>query len=138
MAAQGRSPPAGGNLVTLTFNRASPHVPVTVRAAFFRICADSTLRAPDSSIVATYVAHKWRLGQRSCHEFHCSDPIYLRVTNQDGERERLGPFEFLRAAEGSLFTDGRCIGTHTPARAGVVQTDCWQEVTLLSVAAEAA
>jgi hypothetical protein len=125
-------------LITLTFSRASPHAPVSVRAPFFRICADATLRGPDSSIVATYVAHRWRLGQRSCQEFHCSDPVYLRVTNQDGERERLGPYEFVRAAEGSLFTEGRCIGTHFPAPPGVAEAHCWHEVTLLSVDAEAA
>jgi hypothetical protein len=119
-------------VITLTFSRASPHFPVSVRAKFFRICADSTLRGPDSSVIATYSEHRWKLGTRGCHEFHCSDPVYLRVTDPAGKCERLGPYEFVRAAEGALFTNGRCLGAHSPAWNGQVETHCWHEITLLS------
>ena len=143
----GRGPGAGSPatlrhrapvLITLTFATLAPDSQVLVRAPFFRICADSTLRGPDSTIVATYSAHMWRLGLRSCREFHCNAALYLRVTNQAGQRERLGPYEFVRAAEGALFASGQCLGTYSRRWHAQDTAECWQEVTLLSAAAETA
>jgi hypothetical protein len=114
----------------LTFSRVSSLGAVSVRAAFFRICADSTLRAPDSSVVATFSSRRWRLGKRGCDEFTCTGPVLLRIKRHDGVTERLGPYELVRAAEGALFTQGRCLGTHTVP--GMDSTnDSWEEITLL-------
>lgn len=103
-----------------------------VRAAFFRICADATLRGPDSTLVATYAAHMWRLGVRRCREFHCNDSLYLRVKNSEGDQERLGPYQFVRAAEGSLYASGKCLGTYSPKLNTDTTNHLWHEVTLLS------
>jgi len=116
-------------LITLTFSRRAPQNPVSVRAAFFRICADSTLRAPDSSVVATFSSRRWLLGNRGCEDF-TSGPVFLRIKRHDGTTERLGPYELVRAAEGALFTTGRCLGMHSvPGVCG--GSDCWDEITLL-------
>jgi len=120
-------------LITLTFSPLSADSQVLVRAVFFRICADYTLRGPDNTVVATYTAHTWLLGARNCREFHCNNAVYLRVTGADGSRERLGPYEFLRAAEGALFTQGQCLGSYSPKYTGVALR-CWHEVALLSSA----
>ena len=119
-------------MITLTFSRASPHFPISVRAVFFRICADSTLRGPDSSVIATYTEHRWKLGKRGCNEFLCTDPVFLRVMDAEGRSEKLGPYEFLRGAEGALFTNGRCLGSHSPTWSGELQGNLWHEITLLS------
>jgi hypothetical protein len=116
--------------VTLTFSRRAPHNPVSVRAAFFRICADSTLRAPDSSVIATFNERRWILGNKGCSEFTCNGPVFLRITRHDGIKERLGPYEFVRAAEGALFTKGQCLGTHSIPGVGS-NDDGWEEITLL-------
>jgi hypothetical protein len=116
-------------LITLTFSRRSAPNPVSVRAAFFRICADSTLRGPDSSVVATFNSRRWLIGNRGCEEF-TSGPVFLRIKRQDGITERLGPYELVRATEGALFTTGRCLGTYpVPGICG--GSDCWDEITLL-------
>ena len=44
-------------------------IPRFVRGAFFRICADGTLRGPEGSLVASYTSKGWLLGARSCREF---------------------------------------------------------------------
>lgn len=124
-------------MITLTFSPISTGSQVLVRATFFRICADHTLRGPDSTVVATYTGDTWKLGARSCREFHCNNSVYLRITNADGTRERGGPYELVRAAEGALFTNGRCLGTYSPKWNAGGETPCWQEVALLSSIAAA-
>jgi len=117
-------------LITLTFSPLSSGSPIIIRGLFFRIDRDCALRGPDSTMVATYTPHTWRLGARSFREFHC---------NNRAASEKLGPFEFVRAAEGGLFVQGQCIGTYSPQW----DTDgaghqSWQEITLLSAASETA
>jgi hypothetical protein len=104
---------------------------VLIRAAFFRICCDSALRGPDSTLVASYVSHTWRLGARRYREFHCNDPVYLRVTSSGGDHQRHGPYEHLRVAEGGLFVSGRCIGVHSTNRDAENSVHPWHEVTML-------
>ena len=97
------------------------------------------MRGPDSTVVATYTPHTWRLGARSFREFHCNNSIYLRVRNRADACEKLGPYDFVRAAEGGLFVQGQCIGTYSPqweTESGANQS--WQEITLLSAASEMA
>jgi hypothetical protein len=117
-------------LLSLTFTFSG--LPVLVRAAFFRICADRTLRGPESSVVATFTPYGWTLGARSCREFEAAGPIFLRATCADGRRESLGPFEIIRAAEGALFTSGRCIGTYCLPPALGTSASGWKEVALLT------
>lgn len=119
-------------MITLTFRPLSGECPIQVRAAYFRICADATLRGPDNAIAAEYVNQRWHLGHRSYAEFHCPTPLYLRVTHPNGERERLGPFEFLRASGGALYTNERCLGTHVASWKPESDAMCWQEIALLS------
>ena len=102
-----------------------------VRAAFFRICADRTLRGPDSSVVATYTPHGWKLGARSCREFEAAGQIFIRATCSDGRRENLGPYDFIRASEGGLFTKGCCIGIYCSNRGLALSAHEWSEVALL-------
>jgi hypothetical protein len=117
-------------LVSLTFTFSG--LPVLVRAAFFRICADRTLRGPESSVVATFTPYGWRLGARSCREFEAVGPIFLRATCADGRRESSGPYDFIRAGEGALYTGGRCIGTYClPSAVGISASE-WTEVALLT------
>jgi hypothetical protein len=126
-------------LITLTFSPVSSGSTVLMRGMFFRICHDRTLRGPDSTVLATYTSHTWRLGPRSYREFHCNEPVYLRVRNRDAGGERLGPYEFVRAAEGGLFVNGQCIGTYSPEwDTENTLRHSWHEVTLLSAAAEVA
>ena len=88
-------------------------------------------------MVATYTPHTWRLGARSFREFHCNNTVYLRVRNREAACEKLGPYEFVRAAEGGLFVQGQCIGTYSPQwDTESASHQCWQEITLLSAANE--
>lgn len=107
------------------------NAPVRVRAAFFRICEDNTLRGPESSVVATFTDHGWKLGGRHCREFEAHGLITLRAIGSDGLTEKLGPYEEVRAGDGALYTAGRCLGTYCVAR-GVPDGHRWREVTLLS------
>ncbi|MGH8211550.1 MAG: hypothetical protein ACREU6_18530 [Steroidobacteraceae bacterium] len=124
-------------MITLTFSPLSAGSPLLVRGLFFRICGDSTLRGPDSTVVATYTTHTWQVGARSYREFHSNDSVFLRVKKRDARHERLGPYEFLRAAEGALFVNGQRIGTYSPEwNTESALHDCWHEITLLSAATE--
>jgi len=126
-------------LITLTFSPLSSGSPVIIRGLFFRIDRDCALRGPDSTVVATYTPHTWRLGARSFREFHCNNTVYLRVRNRAAACEKLGPYDFVRAAEGGLFVQGQCIGTYSPQwDTEATPHQCWQEITLLSVANESA
>jgi hypothetical protein len=125
-------------LITLAFSPLSPGSQVLVRASFFRICADSTLRGPESTLVATYASHVWRLGVRRCREFQCNDMLFLRVRNAGGEQERLGPYQFVRAAEGALFASGKCLGIYSCKWNAENTAHRWDEVTLLPAGGEAA
>jgi hypothetical protein len=108
--------------------------PVQLRGAYFRICADETLRGPDNEVAAAFIEHSWHLGRRRFLDFQCVTPVYLRVTNQSGERERLGPFELFRASEGALFSAERCLGTHSANWASPSIAACWREIVILPIA----
>ena len=106
--------------------------PVLVRGMHFRICTDATLRGPDNAIAASYSKGLWRLGQRQHRAFECSGPIFLRVTNSDGSRSLLGPYNFIKAAEGAIFTQDSCLGIHASRTEGSLSPDVWREIALLS------
>lgn len=121
-------------MITLTFSPLAEGSQVLVRAAFFRICSDSALRGPEGTLVASYVSHLWQLGGRRCRDFHCNDPVCLRVTTSGGEHQRHGPFQFVRAAEGGLFVSGKCLGVYCPKLGTEGGFDRWDEITLLPAA----
>ncbi len=113
--------------LSFTFNG----VPVFARAAYFRICADRTLRGPEGSLVATYTSRGWHLGTRICREFAAASPLFLRAVCSDGRTEHLGPYENLRAADGALFNSSYCLGIFCANRAPVLEVPEWSEITLL-------
>ena len=99
----------------------------------FRICADATLRGPDNTIAARYRERLWQSGPRQYRSFECSGPVYLRVTNSDGSRERLGPYDLVKATEGAIFTREGCLGHHaSTGDAGALEA-IWREIALLSL-----
>lgn len=48
-------------MIILTFRPVHGESPVSVRGAYFRICADCTLRGPDNAIAASYDKGLWQL-----------------------------------------------------------------------------
>ena len=106
-------------------------VPAFARGAFFRICADRTLRGPEGSVVARYTAQGWQLGTRNSREFEAMGPLLLRVHFADGRRERLGPYEAVRVADGALFDRGHCLGVHCASPAVSPSLPHWKEIALL-------
>ena len=119
-------------MITLTFRPLQGEVATLARGAYFRICADGTLRGPDNEVAARYADRRWQLGQRHYREFECSGNIFLRVTDHEDQLERLGPYDYVRAAEGALFSRHVRLGTHSPGTSHEVATYHWREVALLS------
>jgi hypothetical protein len=122
-------------MITLTFSPLATGSQVLIRAPFFRICSDSALRGPESTLVASYVSHMWRVGARQFREFHCNDVVYVRVTTPESEHRQHGPYEFLRVAAGGLFVGGRCVGAYSPRSGDEHGVAHWHEITLLPAAA---
>lgn len=122
-------------MVRLTFRPLQGDTSVLARGAYFRICEDSTLRGPDNMVTAVYVDRFWRLGQRRFRGFECEGPIYLRVKKGTGVSEQSGPYEFVRAADGALYTHESCLGSYAPVWKGERPEDRWCEIVLLSAAA---
>lgn len=108
--------------------------PTLVRGMHFRICADATLRGPDNAIAAHYSKRLWLLGARRYRGFECSGPVYLRVTNSDGSRGHLGPYNFIKASDGGIFTTDSCLGIHASHTEADISPDMWREIALLSEA----
>lgn len=106
-------------------------IPLFVRGAFFRICADGTLRGPEGSVVASYTSQGWRLGTRSCREFEALGPLFLRAHFPDGRRQHMGPYETVRAADGALFSRSRCLGIFCTNRAASPGLPEWNEIAFL-------
>jgi hypothetical protein len=107
---------------------------VLARAAYFRICEDATLRGPDNTVAAVYTAHFWLFGHRRFRSFDCDGPVYLRVRSGTGSLAQTGPYDFLRAAEGALYTQDTCLGVYLPGADPRAFADHWREITLLSSA----
>ena len=120
----------GHQLIKLAFT-SDQGPPVLLRAAFFRICADQTLRGPDGSLIAQYTTLGWRLGRRDCREFEASGPLLLRVSSGEGHSEQFGPYEAVRAGSGAVFQQGHCLGIFCTQRAASPGVAIWREVTFL-------
>ena len=100
----------------------------------FRIGADATLRGPDNAIAARYSKRAWLLGQRPYRGFECGGPVYLRVTNSDGSRNQMGPYGFIKATGGAIFTAESCLGMHVTGMETAIAPDLWREVAILTEA----
>jgi len=120
-------------VITLAFRPLHGESLVLVRGAYFRICADGTLRGPDNCITGVYADGIWEVACRQHRAFECGELVELRVTDCEGVQERLGPYDFVRASEGALFTRERCLGMHASRRFSDVPSVHWQEVAILQV-----
>jgi hypothetical protein len=119
-------------VITLTFRPLSGESVILVRGAYFRICADGTLRGPDNAVTASYTDGLWQLGRRQNRILECREPVYLRVTTSDGQRDCIGPYECLKVTGGAIFSNDTYLGAHTRGDSYLPQSDIWQEVALLS------
>ena len=119
-------------MITLAFRPLSGESVTLVRGTYFRICADGTLRGPDNAVTASYAAGRWQLGRRQHSMLECREAIYLRVTNADGQRDCIGPYEALRVAGGAIFSHDTYLGVHTRGDSYSPVADIWTEIALLS------
>ncbi len=118
-------------MITLVFRPVYGESPVSVRGVYFRICSDATLRGPDNAIAASYCKGLWQLGRRQHRSFECSGPLYLRVVNSRGGYERTGPYDFVKAIEGALFTQTDYLGAFALETATVGSAELWREIAFL-------
>ncbi|MDE2049763.1 MAG: hypothetical protein KGJ72_01995 [Gammaproteobacteria bacterium] len=119
-------------MITLTFRPLSNESVILVRGTFFRICADRTLRGPDNAVTASYTDGLWQLGRKQHRMLECREPVYLRVTTSDGQRECIGPYECLKVTGGAIFSNDTFLGAHTRGESYLPAADIWTEVALLS------
>lgn len=119
-------------MITLTFRALSGEWVIPVRGAYFRICADGTLRGPDNAIAANYTQGHWQLGRRRNRTLECREALYLRVTTSDGQREYIGPYECLKVTGGAVFSNDTYLGAHTRGESYLPQAAVWREIALLS------
>jgi hypothetical protein len=121
----------GTQLIVLIFRPVYGESPVSLRGAYFRICADATLRGPDNSIAASYCNGMWQLGRRPHRSFECCGPFYLRVTHPEGGNERTGPYDFVKAIDGGLFTHKDYLGAFASPPTYLHSLQLWREVAFL-------
>lgn len=119
-------------MITLTFRAPSNESLLLVRGAYFRICADGTLRGPDNAVAASYTDGQWQLGRRRHRILECREAVYLRVTTSDGQRECIGPYEYLKVTGGEIFSSETYLGAHSRAESYLPKSDIWREIALLS------
>jgi len=119
-------------VITLAFRPLNGESVVLVRGAYFRICADGTLRGPDNAVAASYANGLWQLGGRRHRTLECREAVYLRVTTSDGQRESIGPYEYLKVAGGDIFSNDTYLGAHSRGESYLPDTDIWREIALLS------
>jgi hypothetical protein len=119
-------------VITLAFRGLNGESVTLVRGTYFRICADGTLRGPDNAVTASYTAGRWQLGRRQHSMLECREAVYLRVTNAEGQRDCIGPYEALRVAGGTIFSNDTYLGVHTRGDSYVPVVDIWTEIALLS------
>ncbi|HEY6484578.1 MAG TPA: hypothetical protein VIY54_13725 [Steroidobacteraceae bacterium] len=119
-------------MITLVFRPVCGESLVLVRGTYFRICSDGTLRGPDNCITGSYSGGFWEVGCRLHRSFECGGLIRLRVTDGGGGQEHMGPYDFIRAAEGALFTRERCLGTHASRHLCATVGPVWREIAFLA------
>ena len=119
-------------MITITFRALNGESVMLIRGAYFRICADGTLRGPDNAVAASYTNGLWQLGRKQHRTLECREAVYLRVTTSDGKRESIGPYEYLKVAGGDIFSNNTYLGAHSRGESYLPQTDIWTEIALLS------
>lgn len=119
-------------MITLTFRPLSGESVILVRGAYFRICADGTLRGPDNAVTANYADGLWQLGRRQHRMVECRESVYLRVTTSDGQRECIGPYEGVKVTGGAIFSNDTYLGAHTRAESYALDAAIWREIALLT------
>lgn len=119
-------------MITLTFRAVNGESVMLVRGAYFRICADGTLRGPDNAVAASYTNGLWQLGRRWHRTLECREAVFLRVTTSDGQRECIGPYEYLKVAGGDVFSNDTYLGAHWRGASYLPDGDIWTEIALLS------
>jgi hypothetical protein len=62
----------------------------------------------------------------------CREAVYLRVTNMDGQRDCIGPYEALRVGGGAIFSHDTYLGVHARGDSHSPVADIWAEIALLS------
>ena len=119
-------------MITLTFRPLSGESVILVRGAYFRICADGTLRGPDNAVTASYTDGIWQLGRKQHRMLECREAIYLRVTTSGGQRECMGPYEGVKVTGGAIFSNDTFLGAHTHGESHLAGASIWREIALLS------
>lgn len=119
-------------MITLSFRDLNGESVMLVRGAYFRICADGTLRGPDNAVAASYTDGLWQLGRRRHRALECREAVYLRVTSSDGQRECIGPYEYIKVAGGGIFSNNTHLGAHSRGESYLPETEIWREIALLS------
>lgn len=119
-------------MLILTFRPVRSESRTIVRGAFFRICADRTLRGPDNTVTATYTNGLWQLRQRPHRSFECEGEVFLRVTDSDGRQVSAGPYQSVRFSQGIIFSGEVRLGMHAPADDSASTADVLQNITLLA------
>lgn len=119
-------------MIFLSFRPLKSGSTVLVRGNHFRICPDGTLRGPENTTAARYFDGIWHLGQQRHTSFECAGPIYLRVIDNLGRREFMGPYTSIRAASGAIFTHDSCLGVHVFRAQSPKMGGMWQEVSFLT------
>jgi hypothetical protein len=100
-------------MIILTFRPVRTESRTILRGAFFRICADRTLRGPDNTVAAVYANGLWKVANRSHRSFECEGEVYLRVTDSDGRHHAsAGPYQSVRFSQGIIFSGEVRLGTH--------------------------
>ena len=119
-------------MITLSFRPLGSDSVVLVRGVYFRICGDGTLRGPDNAVTASYTDGLWQLGRRQHRMLECREAVYLRVTTSDGQRECIGPYEYLKVTGGAIFSNDAYLGAHTRGESYLPAAEIWREIALLS------
>jgi hypothetical protein len=99
-------------MIILTFRPVRSESRTILRGAFFRICADRTLRGPDNTVAAVYANGLWTVANRSHRSFECEGEVYLRVTGSDGRHVSAGPYQAVRFSQGIVFSGEVRLGAH--------------------------
>ena len=119
-------------MIILTFRPLRSESRTIVRGAFFRICADRTLRGPDNTVTATYTNGLWQVRHRPHRSFECEGEVYLRVTDCDGRQVSAGPYQSVRFSQGIIFSGEVRLGAHASADESAPAAGLLYNVTLLA------
>jgi hypothetical protein len=102
-------------MLRLNFRSVTGDAPTLTVAAYFRFCADGTLRGPENYLVARREEGLWRLSGRMHREIECEGPVRVRLNRGSGGDARLlGPFSQLRTVAGVLYGDDACLHVALP------------------------